>query len=88
MQNNPDEDVLLAPKHAGVMLDITTAGVTRLVERGLLPVTRDSLGRKLFRRADVLALKTRRDEKRRKKASSRPWCAGSGAGSREHSSDS
>ena len=47
------EDILLAPRDAGRLLGITTAGITRLAERGRLTALRDSAGRRLFRRADV-----------------------------------
>jgi hypothetical protein len=52
---------LLAPKDAGALLGITTAGVTRLAESGRLPEIRDSAGRRLFRRADVERLVRERE---------------------------
>jgi hypothetical protein len=60
-----NESVLLAPRDAGRLLGITTAGVIRLEERGRLAAMRDSAGRRLFRREDVLRLVAEREQRRR-----------------------
>lgn len=60
---------LLAPKHAGELLDgITTSAVGKLARNGQLREIRDSAGRRLFRRKDVLRLKAKRDEAARRRA--------------------
>jgi hypothetical protein len=60
-----EQAMLLAPRDAGRLLGITSAGVIRLCERGQLPAIRDSANRRLFRRADVVRLVGVRDAKRR-----------------------
>jgi hypothetical protein len=59
-----EEATLLAPRDAGRLLGITSAGVARLCERGQLAAIRDSANRRLFRRADVARLVRAREVKR------------------------
>lgn len=47
---------LLSPRDAGRLLGISTYGVIQLDRRGRLRALRDSSGRRLFRRADVVKL--------------------------------
>lgn len=56
---------LLAPRDAGKLLGITTAGVRGLAERGRLREIRDSAGRRLFRAADVARLAKEREARQR-----------------------
>jgi predicted site-specific integrase-resolvase len=60
-----NDDILLAPRDAGRLLGITTAGVIRLAERGRLAELRDSANRRLFRREDVERLVQERRNGRR-----------------------
>mgnify|MGYP001578489934 CR=1 FL=1 len=61
----------LAPKTVGQLLGITTAGVIELEKRGKLKCVRDSLGRRLFKRAEVQRLMTARSDPRWRKAHGR-----------------
>lgn len=61
---------LLSPRDAGALLGITSAGVIKLALRGKLPELRDSAGRRLFRRKDVLRLRQRREAGRTRRVTS------------------
>jgi hypothetical protein len=55
---------LLSPRDAGLMLGLTSWRMQQLDREGKLRALRDSAGRRLFRRADVLRFKAKRDRAR------------------------
>jgi hypothetical protein len=55
-----EEAMLLAPRDAGRLLGITSAGVTRLCERGQIPAIRDSANRRLFRAGPMSTVSSER----------------------------
>jgi DNA-binding transcriptional MerR regulator len=59
-----EHETLLAPRDAGKLLGITSSAVVKLDERGRLHAIRDSAGRRLFRREDVLRLVRERQRAR------------------------
>lgn len=56
---------LLSARDAGARLGVTSSGVRRIADAGELPFVRDSTGRRLFDRRDVLALVKRRARRAR-----------------------
>ncbi len=59
---------LLCPRDAGRILQLTTSGVIRLERIGQLPAMRDSAGRRLFRRDDVVRVAEHRRIKKQQGA--------------------
>jgi DNA-binding transcriptional MerR regulator len=57
---------LLSPRDAGRLLGLTSWRVQQLDREGKLTALRDSAGRRLFRKADVLRFKARREQAARK----------------------
>ncbi len=51
---------LLSPGDAGRLLGVSTERVQQLDREGRLPALRDSAGRRLFRKTDVLRFKAKR----------------------------
>jgi predicted site-specific integrase-resolvase len=52
---------LLSPRDAGRLLGLTSWRMQQLDREGKLRAFRDSAGRRLFRKADVLRFKTKRE---------------------------
>ncbi len=59
--------VLLAPKDAGALLGISTERLQQLDREGRFRALRDSSGRRLYRKADVLRFKLAREKARQAK---------------------
>ncbi len=66
---------LLAPRDAAALLGLSTERVQQLDREGKLHALRDSAGRRLFRKNDVLRLKAKR-ERARAPQPSRPASGG------------
>ncbi len=58
---------LLAPKDAGAILGVSTERVQQLDRAGKLHAVRDSAGRRLLRKSDVLRCKAARERAQREK---------------------
>lgn len=58
------DDEILAPKDAGAILTLGTSRMQQLDREGKLRAIRDSAGRRLYRKADVLAFRDKRRQVR------------------------
>jgi len=61
MSRDKGDDEILAPKDAGALLEppVGTSRLQQLDREGKLRAIRDSAGRRLYRKADVLAFRDR-----------------------------
>ncbi len=66
---------LLSPGDAGRLLGVSTERVQQLDREGKLPALRDSAGRRLFRKADVLRFRSKRERARGHRVAADPSMA-------------
>jgi DNA-binding transcriptional MerR regulator len=71
MENDSMTTELLAPRDVARLLDITTAGVIRLDERGKLVALRDASNRRFYDRETVIRFCRERQAQRQKRQAAR-----------------